>query len=278
VTLFDPILVPHDGLAEVAKALGCAAWLARELGTTLHVLSPGPLMLEHAQRARLVLHESEADPVPALLREIAAHAVKLVVMTARGESASAGVELSRRVGRVGQAIIERSPVPVILLPVRYREALPWRSMLVAASGERAADRALDAAVELANALRLAVTVAHCEQSEAAPLGAYADEPHHELAHRLEELIGRGLVARGAKEQDCIHEVLLCRGDPAAELLAVLERLPNAVLALGWHGSLASGRAPVLTRLLEQGTCPLLLVRATERSGVRLNVGEHIDQR
>jgi hypothetical protein len=111
-------------------------------------------------------------------------------------------------------------------------------------------------VQLADALHLSVTVAHCEDdaAAAAPLGAHADAPHHEFPGRLGEVVSRGVVARSPREQRCIHEVLLCRGDPAAEVLGLLERRPASVLALGWHGTLAAGRAPVLRRLLAKAQC------------------------
>ncbi len=269
---FDSILVPHDGSAEAAKALGCGTWLAGELDATLHILAPAELAIATEHGSRVVLHHAAREPQVAVLDEIASQRVKLVVMTARGESASGGIERARRLGRIAQAVIERSAVPVVLLPLRYKEALPWRSILAAASGERAADRALEAAVALANALRLSVSVVHCaEHGTAAALGSYADAPHHELPGRLIEMVDRGLG-----EQRSIQEVLVCRGDPAAELLRMMEERPASVLALGWHGTLARSRAPVLKRLLEEACCPLLLVRCSEHIGVRLRIGGDVD--
>jgi nucleotide-binding universal stress UspA family protein len=275
---YDAILVPHDGSAEAAKAMRCAAWLAERLDALLHVVCSGAATLEPIGDARAVLHRTADAPEAAVLEEIRAHEVKLVVMTARGASASAGLEPARPLGRVAQAVIERTPVPVLLLPTRYVDALPWRTMLVAASGERAADAALDAAVELAGALGVPISVVHCasERAPGAPLGAYADAPHHELPGRLDELVGRGLVERAAAEQGAIHEVLLCRGDPADELLELLLRRPASVLALGWHGVLGAQRAPVLQRLLEEADCALLVVRGSERARARLKVGAQLD--
>src|SRR3546814_18185619 len=58
------------------------------------------------------------------------------------------------------AVLGRSPVPVLLLPPAYREVLPLERVLVPVSGELEGDEALALAVRLANALDLAVHVAH----------------------------------------------------------------------------------------------------------------------
>jgi nucleotide-binding universal stress UspA family protein len=291
VSGFASILLPLDGSAEAAKGAGCALWLAETLGATLHVLhatahplSAGDalarLRVPHARGARVVVHQLPGAAEAGVLDEIAAHRIDLVVMSARGESASTEGGLPRRLGAVAQAVIERSPVPVVLLPVRYRESLPWTSMLAAASGEAAADQALQAAVRLAAALHLQVTVVHSEDgppgSRVAALGAYADAPHHEYPQRLEQLVERGLACCSPEEAHCIREVLLRRGDPAAVLLEQAARHHSGVIALGWHGALAAGRALVLKRLLEQADCALLLVRRSERPGAQLKVGSEID--
>jgi nucleotide-binding universal stress UspA family protein len=293
VSRFASILLPLDGSPDGAKGAGCALWLSETLGATLHVLhattQPLPrrealtrLRVPDAQRAEVVIHQLTRDAPGAVLEAIEAHGVELVIISARGESASAGVELAQRVGSVAKAVIERSPVPVLLLPARYREALPWTSMLAAVSGEVSADRALKAAVHLAAALNIGLTVVHSEGGargeRAAPLGAYADAPHHEYPLRLQGMVERGLAGCTAEEGRCVNHVVLARGDPAAVLLEELARGRTSVLALGWHGALSSGRAPVLKRLLEEAECALLIVRASERSPSRLKVGEELDER
>lgn len=255
---FDSILVPHDGSPEAAKALGCAAWLAQRLGAALHVLEAAP------------------DPGPALRKAIDAHAAALVVMTARGGSASAGQDPGRRIGRVAETLIGESTVPVLLLPLRYREALPWTSMLVAASGEAAADQALEAALQLAAALRLELDVVYCESAatKASAIGAYADAPHYEYPSRLESMVRRAASPHLSQDRP-IAQVLLCHGDPAAQLLAQVARRGASVLALGWHGRLGAGRAQVLKRLLDEAECPLLVVRQVARPTAHLKVGEDL---
>jgi nucleotide-binding universal stress UspA family protein len=288
---FASILLPLDGSPEAAKAAGCALWLAEALGATLHVLHATPqplpahealarLRIPDAQRAPVIVHQLTEDAEVAVLEAIAAYGVDLVIMSARGETASAGLELSKRLGKVAQAVLEHSPVPVLLLPARYREALPWTSMLAAASGEAAADQALKAAAQLAAALQLNVRVLHCEDGPAgagtAALGAYADAPHHEFPRRLAGMVERGLAGCTPEEGHCVDRVLLARGEPAAVLLEQVARHASSLLALGWHGAIGAGRASVLKRLIEQAECPLLLVSSPERSSALLKVGKEID--
>ena len=288
---FTSLLLPLDGSHEAAKAASCALWLAQALEATLHVLyaatQPLPerealarLHVPHVQQPQVVLHQLPAHADAAVLEAITSHDVDLVIMSARGESVSTGHKLPQELGTVAQAVIERSPVPVLLLPLRYREVLPWTSMLAAASGEVAADQALEAAAQLATALRLKLTVMYAEDGAGAthtmPFGAYADAAHHEYPRRMQGMVERGLARCAPEECDCVDQALLRHGDPAEMLLEQAARQASSVLALGWHGALGAGRALVLKRLLEQAECALLLVRKMERSSARLKVGEEID--
>jgi len=288
---FTSLLLPIDGSLEAAKSAGCALWLAKTLGATLHILyvSAQPLAgseaLERlhaadAQHAQVVLHQLSGNACAGVLEAIAAYNVNLVVMSARGESASAGLKLSQCLGTVAQAVIERSPVPVLLLPVRYREVLPWTSMLVAASGEMASDSALEVAAQLAAALDVKITVVHAEGAAGAAgamsLDTYADAVHHEYPYRIQEMIERGLTACTPEECYCVDHVILRSGDPAVVLNEQVVRHAHSVLALGWHGVLGAGRALVLKRLLQEAKYALLLVRKAEGSSARLKVGNDFD--
>jgi len=288
---FNSILLPLDGSPEAARGAGCALWLSEELGASLHVLHAAAqplagqdaltrLNVPTAGRGQVVLHQIAAHADAAMLEAIVSYNVDIVVMSARGTSASAGLKMTQRLGTVAQTVIEHSPVPVLLLPVHYRETLPWTSMLAAASGEMAADHALEAATQLAAALRLKVTVVHVgdgpRSAEHASLGVYSDAVHHEYPLRMEELVKRGLMGCTSEECYCVEQVLLRRGDPAAVLLEQVKRHASSVLSLGWHGEFGIGRALVFKRLLEEAECALLVARKTEKSMARLKVGREIN--
>lgn len=289
---FASILLTLDGSPESAKAAGCALWLAEKLGATLHVLhvteQPLPagealahLHVPEARHARVVVHQLAGDVGTAVLRVIADQHIELIVMSARGESFSTETEPQRRLGTVAQSVIERSPVPVLIIPRHCHGMVPWKSILAAVSGEAAADHALEVAVHLAAALDLEVTVMHSENGPpeagaAPPLGAYADEPYHEYPHRLEEMVERGVAECTAEKMKCpVRKALLHRGDAGTVLLEA-SRHGRCMLAVGWHGALGAGRAPVLKQLLDAAHCSLLIVKGSERSTARLKVGSEID--
>jgi nucleotide-binding universal stress UspA family protein len=287
---FQSILVPLDGSRIAACSLGCALWLATRLRARLHVLSATPrerpareelarLQVPEEHWPRIVLHQAPAYPEQAILDAVDRHRVALIVMTACGETAEAPAAGVPGVGHVARAVIERSPVPVLLLPPRYRETLPWTRLLVPVSGEPEGDEALALAVRLAGTLDLEVHVAHVAAAGDETLEGrtrYADALHHEYPRQLEEFVGRALPRCTPEECRRITDVALCRGEVAAELRALIERRQASVLVVGWHGRFMAGHARVLKELIGVITLPVLLVKAAASAPVRLHVGESIE--
>jgi nucleotide-binding universal stress UspA family protein len=296
MSLFPSILVPLDGSHIAARSLGCATWLAARLGAPLHILSATPH--EHPAREELArlkvpeehwplirLHQAPAYPEDVILRALARHDVGLVVMTARGEAAEAPPaeepEPARILGHVTRAVIERSAVPVLLLPPAYHETLPWERVLVPVSGEAEVDEALILAVRLADALDLRVHVAHVSDTGARDEGLaararYADALHHEYPRQLEEFVSRALPHCPPEQVRRVEDIALCRGDVADELLKLIERKRVSLLAVGWHGQFVRGHARVLKQLIRVLTIPVLLVRLAVRKPFRLKVGEELE--
>lgn len=293
---FPSILVPLDGSHLAAQALGCATWLASRLGASVHVLSAttqerppreelARLKVPEEYWPLVTLHQASAYPEQAILAGITRYDARLVVITARGEAAEAPTVESpdpgMLVGHATRAVIERSAVPVLLLPQAYRERLPWERVLVPISGEPAAEEALALAVRLADLLDLDVHVAHVSDENTgdeslAARARYADALHHEYPRQLDELISGALPHCTPQECRRIADVALCQGDVAAQLLALVEQKRISLLAVGWHGRFIAGHARVLKNVIEVITTPVLLVKREALPSFRLKVGPEIE--
>ncbi len=291
--IFSSIVLPLDGSATGARGLACATWLAARLGARLHVLSATSRVLPAADELRRLhvpearwpvveLHQAPAYPADAILAAIDAHRAGLVVMSTRGaasETRGAG-RRATLVGHVTQEVMERSRVPVLLLPEGSEGGLPWKRLVVPVSGGPESDRAVALSVRLAEALDLSVQVAHVAGEggrEAEPHGApaqYFDQLHHECAGQLEELVTRAVTTVSTAQRGCIQGLSLRRGQVVAELLDQVKP-EGSVLAIGWNGQLGSGRAGILKPLLRALAVPLLLVKAERRAQFHLKVGEEL---
>jgi nucleotide-binding universal stress UspA family protein len=298
VTIFASILVPLDGSATAARSLGCATWLASRLGARLHLLSATPRELPAPEELRRLhvpevhwpiveLHQAAAYPADAILAAVDRYDAGLVVMTARGsaiesQTAPRSADLVKIVGHVTQAVLEQCTVPVLLLPTRYQEVLPWHRLLVPVSGGTESDQAVATSVCLAGALDLVVDVAHVTDDGAsrgealAARARYSDALHHEYGGQLEELVARAIPTLAADQRRRIRRTSLGRGDVAGELLDLVRRDPASVLVVGWHGRLAAGRAEILKQLLPVLDVPVLLVRSEAPAPFRLNVGAELE--
>ncbi len=296
MTVFASILVPLNGSQLAAKSLGCATWLAERLDAQLHILSATSQILPAREELvrlkvpqsywpRIMLHQAPEYPEDAILGAISRHDVKLVIMTTHGGGTAeatekAGSDPFKVVGHVTRAVIERSPVPVLLLPPRYREALPWERVLVPISGDIEGNVALMLAVQLANALNLFVHVAHVSESGVesgiAGRARYADAAHHEYPGQLQALLNRSLSTCAPEECRCIQEASLAHGDVETELLALLEKNRISLIVIAWRGRFMAGHARVLKRLVQTVACPLLLVKPSGPPFFKLKVGEEIE--
>lgn len=285
MSFISAILVPLDGSDIAARSLERAAWLASRLGARLHALysgSPLPAEQAHARlgvperyRDLIELHQTTGEPTADILAAVEQYRIGLIVMTARGQSATdltnSSVEL---LGHVARGAIEQSPVPVLLSPRTHEEIVPWRAALVPVSGEVETDQSLMFALKLANALDLAVTIAHIVQDDrAGERFRYMDASHHEYPQILNEIIERACPLSGPAERRRIRDFHVTRGDVARGLLEVIEQQHLDVAIAGWHRFLGAGHAQVLKTLLQQLRCPALLVPPRPKQTCRLKVAD-----
>lgn len=294
MSIFTSILVPLDGSAAAAESLVSAIWLATELHARLQVVhaTVRPLPADEAfhklrvpedYRAQISLHQLDASPDQAIVEAINDLGIDLVVLSAKGQSADSQAQHSHRldaVGHVAHKVLEECKIPVLLMPPGYSERLPWRSALVPISGETEEDEALNVAVAIAEPLSLELHIAHVVNEGKYGYTQevqYADSPYHEYAGRLEDMVKR--AALGCSPAECrivIADVSLCKGDVAKELLNLVHSKRIGLIVMGWHGVLVPGHADVIKRLLQNVSCPVLLVRAAPTPSFQLKVGDALE--
>jgi nucleotide-binding universal stress UspA family protein len=284
---YRSIGVALDGSAVALRGLYLTMWLASHVSARAYVLTAGAVGPGEETLTRLgvpqkywplvELRQLEGDAGDAILLAERDLGLDLIVLTARGASLERkAANMEAPIGHVTRHVIQQSAAPVLVLPPNYEEDLPWHSALVPLSGELGPDDALTVALGLAAELDLSVTVAHvaADAAESAELtsGHYVDELHHEYPGRLNELIDRACPLCGPAERERIESFVLCHGDIAEELLAIVGRESSGVIVVGWRGKFIAGHANVLRTLLERVSCPLLLVKALPREPFRLKVG------
>ena len=294
MTMFSSVLVPLDGSPMAARSFECAAWLAQRVEARLHVLtatdgerSPRDelrrLRVPERYWPDIEIHQTSDSPETAIIEASARYDVRLVVMSARGESFERAehLEPEQVVGHVAGFVIERCPVPVILTPPQYRVVLPWKRLIAPISGACACEDALALAVPLAYDLDISVRVVHVANPDAADEGLdvrarYSDALHHEYPGQLDELVMRALPLLPIKERHRIESVYVRSGNVLARLLEIVEGERNSAVVVGWRGTLSAGRAPLLKGLIGRITSPLLLVKQRARRLSRLNTGEEFE--
>jgi len=286
VSVLPAILVPLDGSDIARRSLGCAAWLASRLGADLYVLYSGEplpadqaldrLGVPHEYRHSIVLQQTAGDPAADIVAAVERYRIGLIVMTARGQSAAERMNSPfEPLGRVARAVIEHSPIPVLVLLRASEVVRPWRSALVPISGEAETDQSLMLALELAGALEVGVTIAHVvpDASAGDTRWPYMDAAHHEYPQILHELVARACPLCGPAERRRISDFRVYHGDVARELLDLIEQTHMDVVIVGWHGFFQAGHAQVLKTLLQRLGCPVLLVKPRPKRPFRLKIGD-----
>ncbi|WP_303908068.1 universal stress protein [Thiohalomonas denitrificans] len=282
------ILIPLDGSQRALDGLSVATWLGARLEARLHVINAGPrcpvdealarLGVDEHQRPQLEIHQIEEPAAAAILSAVERYRIGLVIMSAFGESGPS--DGSQAVGHITREVIERSAVPVLVLPPNYEPAFPWRSTLVPLSGEATTDESLTTALQLAHRLDLNVAIAHVAgpagPGESAMPGRYIDQVHHEFAQMLNQLVASACPMCSIEERARIEAFHLTQGDVGDELIRLVEEKGVGLLVLGWHGRFIIGHARVLKRLMWQVRCPILLVKPAPKPRFRLKVGEEFE--
>lgn len=298
---FQHLLVPLDGsrLAEsVFPIVRSLADRFRATVTLLHVIERRAPATVHGDRHLAAVAEAEAYLREVASGPLASAATRIHVhetdeggigaaIAGHGEELRAGIIVlcahgrsgAREVlyGGVAAQVLSRGTAPVLLVRPAgsgTAESLPYnvRRLVVPLDGSPASEAALAPAAELAAAfdaeIALAMVVptvatASAERAPAALLlpGATAASLDMDVGPAREYLsrVAEALRARGLRA-----EVVVERGDPAAEVLALAERRAADLLVLATHGKAgmsAVWAGSVASRIAGRSTRPMLLIRA-----------------
>lgn len=288
------ILLPLDGTEQAAKSVGCAAFLARGYGGALHISSAIPggasaqkelerLHVPAAYWPLVELHHIPRYSDQEILAAVERYRAGLLILPAQPSAKawpgpeSGDSALDHAVGQVAESVLERSTVPVLLIPPEYREALPWQSVLVAVSGGRESEGALAFAIELAQTFELGLNVVHVVDGGREGLAArmrYSDASHHEFPAQLDELLERRLLACCCPHR--LEQLTLGHGEASTELVKLVHIDRPSVLVAGWHGTLSPGRAVRLKKIVVSVQTPIALIKTVDLPRFRLKVGEDFE--
>lgn len=272
------VLVALDGSEAAATALPVARSVAAQLSAEMGVLhatymtaDAGELRhrlgLESGELQGVPITACEGEPAPCIVDHSREPGVLLVVLTTHGMA----IEPGRRLGRVAEAVVKRSTRPILLVrpeaaTVQRTEPGPIRRVLLPLDGSPATAAALEPAFALISRLGASAEVLHVAsrqqvgERERGSMSAprYVDQPQHEWSQWASELVDRLSVSWGA---DIPVRVYLRQGDIGSEiaLFAAEQRYDAVVLVL--RSRLEPGRARVLRAVLDNTSCPILLVGA-----------------
>ncbi len=307
------IVVPLDGSDLAGRAVPPAEALAARLGALLiFVQAAGPaqvpgldaalaldlgetdalLTLQQASaaarrkglqaEAAMVKGELAARPADAILAVVQQYGAGLVVMATHGRTGARRALL----GSVADAVVRRSPVPVLLIPRHYRP--PARGgagssdrpaavlvpaadtpcqppvIVVALDGSREAEVALSPALLLARGLGAVVELVRVVSATEPLPGEAAALPAIEDSHSYLSGLAQRLVAAGFDGGRVRGVTLPARGTPVAEaLLAHAAGAGAAMLVMATHargGLRRLFRGSVESAVVAKATLPVLVVR------------------
>lgn len=280
--MIERILVPLDGSAVAATALGFATLIPSHHVRLLRVVQPDDVaagsLEEQMAEARVSLepaakellrHGREVevavemeDPASEIL-EAAADA-DLIVMTTRGSGAA-----NRAVfGSVADRVANHSPVPVLLLrgdnqpttePLVARVVVPLDGSDLS---EAALRPAIDVSCDLGVPLHLVRVVDSDPVRDTVRGGPMAASATGRATERAVGEANRYLDARAqvARDRNCVAVTETRTGYPVTELIATLKQ--GDLVVMSSHGRGGFGRwllGSVADRLIREAPAPVLLV-------------------
>jgi len=275
------VLVALDGSPAAATALPLARTIAAKLGSTIAILHSATVPVPIADlRQRLGLDREDVEvlqmQVPSdasaagILQASGASEVVLLVLTTHGRSISDGP----RLGRVAEAVAAGSAGPLLLVPPETVPAssvaqppFRLRRLLLPLDGTPTTATALQPATTLASQLGASLDVLYVvdpDQADPTELGSvrvpyYMDQPQHEWP-ALERRVIDELCTLYAKCPPEVPVGMVLRYGPIGDaIIRCAADHHDDVIVLVRRSRLEPGRARVLRGVLNQTSCPILLL-------------------
>jgi nucleotide-binding universal stress UspA family protein len=209
------------------------------------------------------------EPVEEISRVATEMPADCVIMPTRG-----GAGEPETLQRLTIPVLQDLPCPVFVvrsgldLQSQAGRLRRMRRVLVPLDGTAEAAHALKEASILAkqaNArlLMLHVIESNPERGKAPATPSYSDHSPYEMEAWGDEFF-RSSFALTPAPQGLAVEIALRFGDPRSEIVRFGAECDCDLIVAAWSGNLSSGRAAVVLRLLQEATCPLLLLRGKKR--------------
>ncbi|MEM8903782.1 MAG: universal stress protein [Actinomycetota bacterium] len=255
------IVVPVDPTRQPTAAVAVAGAIARQADLAVEIVAAGPggagidaHLFERSREAeRAGAPETSwrglgaGDAADLVCESLLPDDVALVCLATRSRGAVGELLL----GSVADAVVRRSPVPVLLVGPDVEPVERYRRLVVALDGSELAERAGAVAVELAE--RTATDVALLE--------VIADEP---VPADVAETAYLARYAAGLPDPPGRYDVV--RSDrPGQAILDATAGADDVVVVMGTHGRTALRRlvmGSVAHHVVQRATAPVLVVPPT----------------
>lgn len=269
---FD-VVVPLDGSATAASALGVGFWIAQRSNGAVTVVHSAEPSTSHAAAERSDLDASlerfaevapyrieisNRPPADAILAA-AANGRALVCMSSNGRGGLARLAL----GSVAEEVVRRSPVPLVVTGPAGAAAMPLAAeqarMMYCTDGSELSTRAVGFAARFADATDMAVTVAQTIRPDE-EVGSGDRPPPQPL--RAEAIAHCGVIRDFFEAEGVASDAEVLFGDPVRAIPERAKSLPAALVTAVTHGRDGVLRYLVgstVMALIRRSPCPMLVV-------------------
>lgn len=257
--MYDDILLPIDRSEEIDAVVDHAISIADRMDATLHVLfvadttrdsvttvrgefvdalvRKGESIVEtvgervdaaNVSHTRVVI---QGNPAQTIVEYADKHGCDLLVVPTRGREG-----VSRYVlGSVAEKLVRLSPVPVLTTRLRADERLtfPYERILVATDGSAAADRAVEHAVDLADATDAALYVLSIVEDSSLGDESESSVSVAESESRAQQAVDGAIEAAATASVEAFERIE--HGDPVAEIRRHVDEDAIDLVVLGTTG-------------------------------------------